>query len=553
MAFFKALAAIGIGRTELADVSGESLIRIEKKLIAEQKLNNSISKNDVETVLRVFKDYPDVLKEISRYDCFYGILTGYDAESIDTLVRYPPEQASRIKLVVSTYFTDELTDYINVNLSQNNWNNIRVLLHYRIFFNTDILKTLTTRLEAKVEFGIATIETGRPTTELLKKLDYLRDKDFYFTLGEVDKRYFLKVLVKMIDLVKQNQGWAPKSRFFSEAKQAIRWYDIKNAALANKLGVQVRQQTTAPTYRRSVSPARAIYFVIIIVVMLYNFSHSCNNSSQASIPYITARNPWSGDQNAAPPGNLDSTRQLQRDKMARFVEARINPINYPVKNWEPDTSKTKKYADPFDLDIFSGSYHYVQNKVPRIAIANNTDKECVAIAYFRQRYDTQLKAYTGNDNINSIDIYAFYIPPHDSINVDMKMELLRFYMGKKLAVFDSYRGHNYPDSLDNKFSVVTRADSMLFSKAFVPLRKDGKVNKTNGWKKASLLTINQPTAESYLITWTGETPLCQFTNWVADVTDKHPDSLSLQKPLLLDLKNPPPANVDGQVNTFIYN
>lgn len=552
MAFFKALAAIGIGRTELADVSGESLIRIEKKLIAEQKLNNSISKNDVETVLRVFKDYTDVLKEISRYDCFYGILTGYDAEYIDTLARYPPEQASRIKLVVSTYFADELTDYININLSKNNLNNIRVLLHYRIFFSADILKTLTTRLEAKVEFAIASIEPDRPTAELLKKLDYLRDNDFYFTLGEVDKRYFLRVLVKLIDLIKQKQGYAPQTRFFREAKQAIRWYDRSNAALAGKLGIQIRQQTTAPTYRKSVSPARTIYFVIIIVVMLYNFSHSCNNSS-ASAPYITARNPWSGDQNALPPGNLDSTRQLQRDKMARFVEARINPVNYPVKGWEPDTSKTKKYADPFDLDIFSGSYHYVQNNVTRIAIANNTDKECVAIAYFRQRYDTQLKAYTGNDNVNSIDIYAFYIPPHDSINVDMKMELLRFYMGKNLAVFNSYRGHNYPDSLDNKFSIVTRADSMLFSKAFIVSRKDSKVNKANGRKRPSLLTINQPTPESYRLTWTGETPLYQFTNWITDVTDKHPDSLSRQKPLLLDLKNQPRANVDGQINTFIYN
>ena len=79
------------------------------------------------------------------------------------------------------------------------------------------------------------------------------------------------------------------------------------------------------------------------------------------------------------------------------------------------------------------------------------------------------------------------------------------------------------------------------------------MNKANGRKRPSLLTINQPTPESYRLTWTGETPLYQFTNWITDVTDKHPDSLSRQKPLLLDLKNQPRANVDGQINTFIYN
>jgi len=551
VAFFKALAAIGIGRDELADVSNESLIRIEKKLIAEQKLNNSISKNDVETVLRVLKDYPDVLKEVARYNCFYGILTGYDAEYIDTLAHYSPEQADRIKLVVSNYFNDEIIEYINVNLAQNNWNNIRVLLHYRIFFNNDIIKVLTTRLEAKMEFGITTLQQGGAYINFIKKIDYIGDKEFYFTLGDVDKRHFLRLIVTMIDLINLSPAYLSDRKFFPQVKQAMQWYDTSNTVLVKKLGLQkIQQHVATGRSRGQVSTARTFYFIIVVMIVTYNLSRSCNNQTSYNPTFVTATSPWSNIYDSEAGEHIDSVRQIQRDKMEDFAEARLYPVNYPVDTLKAGLVKINKYGNPFALDIFSGSYNYVKNRVPRIAIVNNTHKECVVIAYFRERFDVSLNAYTRIDNVNSIDIYAFYIPPHDSINVDKKMELLRFYMGQKLAAFNTYRQHVYPDSLDAKFSKFTPADSMLFSKAF--FGEDALVNKHARTKKLSLLTISQPSQTSYLLSWTGNTPLYQETDWMADVTGKYPDSIDTKKPLLLELKNQPATKSEIRVNSFIY-
>ncbi len=553
MAFFKALAAIGIGRSELVGISNESLIRIEKKLTAEQKLNNSISKNDVEKALRVIKDYPDVLQEISRYDCLYGILTGYEADYIDTLVRYPPELTERIKLVVSDYFTDELTDYINLNLSHNNWNNIRVLLHYRIFLNNAIIKTLSTRLEAKMEYALAFVQQGNTHADLEKKINYIRDKEFYFTLGDADKKYFLKVIVRLIDLIKQNPGYTLQSGFFVDTRRAMRWYDINNQALANKLGIRVNPQQK-PHFNPHFSGIRILYLIIVLAVPIVNLMRSCNTNAT----YITPKKPWSSAQNIEEAGERDSVRQDQRLKMEDFVEARIHPVNFPIDSLKTASGNIKKYQSPFGLDIFEHDYTVIKNGLPAIGIVNRTGKECVVIAYYREQYNYNQKTYQPLDYDSTINIFPLYIPAHDSISIDLKMTLLRFYMGQRLTAFKSSPRYHYPDSTDLKFSRFTQADSMLFSKAFW-INNQNSVNSRwsqsgtkNKWrKKMTLLTITQPSPDSYRLSWTGGTPLLEYSNNIYQRAGKRTDSATNKKPLLYDLKNQPRPVVKNQINSFI--
>ena len=91
---------------------------------------------------------------------------------------------------------------------------------------------------------------------------------------------------------------------------------------------------------------------------------------------------------------------------------------------------------------------------------------------------------------------------------------------------------------------------MLFSKAF--FGEDAPVNKHAKTKKLSVLTISQPSPNSYLLSWTGNTPLYQHEDWISTVTNKYADSIDSKKPLLLDLKNRPATKSEIEVNSFIY-
>src|SRR5471030_1342600 len=93
-----------------------------------------------------------------------------------------------------------------------------------------------------MEFGIATLQQGGPYINFIKKIDYISDKEFYFTLGDIDKRHFLRQIVTMIDIVNQNPNYLSQKKFFPQMKQAMRWYDTANAALVKKLGLSANWQ-----------------------------------------------------------------------------------------------------------------------------------------------------------------------------------------------------------------------------------------------------------------------------------------------------------------------
>jgi hypothetical protein len=108
------------------------------------------------------------------------------------------------------------------------------------------------------------------------------------------------------------------------------------------------------------------------------------------------------------------------------------------------------------------------------------------------------------------------------------MTLLRFYMGRSLRGFNTYRNKFYPDSADIKFAKFTPADSMLFSQPFI----------FNGGKlKTQSIVISQPSNDSYQLQWTGSGNLSPFNPHY--YRNDQPDSATNKKPLILrvDPKN----------------
>ena len=166
----------------------------------------------------------------------------------------------------------------------------------------------------------------------------------------------------------------------------------------------------------------------------------------------------------------------------------------------------------------------------------------MVLAYFDRVYIPWKNNYGSDGSLEIHKLYALYIPANDSIKIDFKMYLLRFYMGRDLRSFNTYKHHIYNDLADVKFRRFTSADSMLFSKAVVFYDDDN-------WKgKQQDLIITQPTVDSYKISWTGERPLYQHADWSASVTNKLPDSATKHKPLIFNLKDKmgAPGNESGE-------
>ena len=537
MPFFKSLASVGVTRTELQNINEENLIRIEKRLLAEHRLNDIVTKNDIDQILTVVRKFPDVIRIIAGYDCFYGILAGYDAERLDRIERYDKETMERIRFVIAEHLQDEIYQYINRAVNTNNWNDARVLLHYRTFFTPAIFNIILARFDSKIAGAMGLMNTKPEHLVLEGRVSFLLDIDFFLTLTEVDNRHFIDAVNAIIEFVTTNGAYTYRKPFFRKLLIAMSNYDPGNYILNRRIRQTFFEYGRNPNKRYGIVAG-------IVLLLLFLLIRACSGPTA----YQSRQNRWKPESESSLGDRPYQSEQMHID-MQNFVEARLYPLNYPVNSWNKETL-LYKYRNPFDADIFSGDFQSIKNSDQKqIHIFNNTLSGCVAILYF-DKYNGYNNRYASIDRDNPTTIHALYIPPHDSISVDFNMYLMRFYMGKRPARFNAYRHYVYPDSVDTKFSKFTSVDSLLFSRAIVFSKRDDNKEPSQN------LVIAQPNATTYKLSWTGKFPFFLSRNWTEEIDRRMPDSSTNNKSLILDLKqynNNVDLSADGdrQIRTFL--
>lgn len=525
MQILKALAAIGITRENLTSINTDEIIRIEKKLTAESRLNGVLTKNDISRIVNLLKDYPDVLQWLCHYQCLYGILVGVDADLIDTVSRHPPEEAKRIREALATYFYDDLLIYINLNFNAPDWNNLRVLVHYKELLPVSVHNVVFQRLQSKLDFGFNELKRHASQKDLDNNSRFLTDKQFFMLLSDVDLKYFERYINAIATFLKHNRALFA-NHFLGAMIGAMRYFDGKNLQLDYYLRSILGNVVVETVSRRKPwSPYVGLLFLLISILRFCansgSTSYSNNNQN------YTYDSPSALYQKSTNEPNLMDSAKI---KMERFVEARYFPLNYPLNSWKASVVKPAKYANPFATDIFQSNSIGLRHDFQNLNLFNKTYKECIVIAYYPEYYDIYSRQYTSIQEGYPPFMYAIYIPPGDSIKIDFKMTLLRFYMGRSLKEFNTYRNKLYPDSSDIKFAKYTPADSLLFSAPFI----------FNGEKlKSQSIIISQPSADRYQLQWTGSGNMSPFNPHYYR-TDQ-PDSATSKKALILRVD---PKNTD---------
>lgn len=545
MLLFRSLNDIGITRTHLSGNITVDIVRIEKQLLAQNRLNNTPSKNDIDLIIKVLKDYPDEIREICNYECLYGILADVDARYLDRLHSHTPEQAARIRFVISNYFNDEITAFINDSIRTEDWNKLSVLLTYKIFLSTELLESISQKLTGKFEYALLIIVRYYNIAEAQSKAAFLTQPTFFMLLGELDARYFRPYLMQLLVFMSKNHSTAKSSSYLNLVVRAMCSFKPTDSQLAASLSGALI--LTAPVRQKEDSKAGvlficAISFVFILIFMVAKCGS--NTPVQRINPYENQKLEYGTIENA------NYWKEDQKIKMEDFVEARQLPILYPANSKKVVNNFVYKYQNPFTSEVFTGRYFEIKHSnQPHINIINRTLKQCVVIAYFDEVYNEDRTAYVMKNEDSRHQVYALYIPPNDSIQIDYKMYLLRFYMGHDLRNFNTYKGYVYPDSTDAKFARYTSADSMMFSHAF-------GLSPESGSKKEQDFIITQPTETSYYLSWTGIGPINLRQYWAQEVYKKNSDEKTPVDAnfLLLDLKKSRSQLNDtnkGTVNAFM--
>ena len=519
MLFFKSLSKIGVSREHLQNLKATDFIRIEKQLNSERQLNGSISKNDVEQIVHILKVYPSELRSVCYYEGLYCLLNEKKAEYTDSLRFHAPEEMAKIRTLIAVYLKEDIIKVIERGFKNKNYSELCTLALYAPFLAPELIQKMINRFEDKIKEAVLFIEKESLAgpLKLYRKFTHLVKKDFYTLLNRLSDDHFSPLLYELLELMGRHSGHSSNSIFFNRVLRVMNLYSPDD---------KIYQYQVHKMFLKVGNPFILLWILagiaipVLFIFILLTLALSGNDDPR---PRVNRFANLKTDQN----GRLSYLVEEQRNQMLNFVEARISPVQNPPKTINQQVYIPKKGTNPFDNEQFIAGFSSMIDSKKCINIFNNTSNECIIITYLPP-HKAETNTFSKPQDPELTRIYACYLPPMDSIKIDLKMHTLRFYMGKHLKHFNNYKHYIYRDSNDYKFSTFDKLDSVLFRYALT-IRSNNQRNHT----QQNLLITKD--ASHYKLEWTGNSALYYFYNDLNyfDVSD----SLSIHTPLILPKKH----------------
>lgn len=471
MEFFKHLEKIGISRQDLKEARSLDVIRIQKLLLAESSLDATLHRNDIYSITDILTNHAPEIEQLAYDEGLYNILDNKPA----TYYRQSQslqEHRAGLYALINHYFKDAVINYINTAIPTSDWAGLYILLQYKAFTGEFYTNTLTNRLESCFETGYAVLQQHPHHKMLYSKASFFINKDFYVVLGLTNRNYFTPHLNRLLKFVQLAGSYTNGRTYFDKMLTAMREFNPADRAFQHTMFHNITKYGGRKkyVYYAFFGTLAFIFFLVLLLV------------PKPTDPSMRPRtNFWKNEQNGGILSKDMYDKEERKIAWLNFLEARETPVTNAAV-FKLQAYKPLKYAQPFSLWLFSGYKEVLMQKQEKLLIFNDTDKECVVIAY-------------NSPFIRHAQYYALYLPAHDSLKIDFINYKINLYTGNNLSAFNNYRHYVYADSTDLKFS--------SFNKVDVALLKNDIYIKDTVYTKPKCLVLTRPDNSSYRINWDG--------------------------------------------------
>lgn len=153
MSLLAEIEELGITAVQLMELSDSELIRIEKKLKMEMRMNDRIDRNLIDRVLAVLKENRIELQRLyqTQYDGLRKVLTTptkFWVFKVDQAPEYDPEFAQ----FLTRYFKDELQAYLDACLEDEHYKALHAVLQYHSIIGFELTQPLVGKMKQKMVF-----------------------------------------------------------------------------------------------------------------------------------------------------------------------------------------------------------------------------------------------------------------------------------------------------------------------------------------------------------------------------------------------------------------
>lgn len=423
MNILELLKKLDIDSSRFSELTPEEIIRIEKQINIEKRLNPDLDNNTVVNLINAIKNDAKSLGFVYHHPFFRKLFLNENLANISHIPDENVVEEADVKHFLNQYLIDDLTRYFEEKYSANSFQNILELLKYQSFLPEEFLLSVKRKIYLRIDYAILNLKELKYDAQ--KNVDYISYKSFFDVLSKINSSETDSKVSDLLSVVVDLYNDRKTNAFIKNALVAITNYEAIDSELAEVL--KSNRQVALNTYSnkgKSSSgdiPIGQIIWVILIIVKIIFWTAKCSNSNSSS---YTKSNSYEHVIKSNEDVRKSLFKENYRKEKAFKDYLTVYDTLIPIQNI--DTLKTGD--NPFQRSN-SGRIESASIKKDSLWIENNTSFDFILLNY----------------KSLGIDIYlyekAIYIKAGDKLKIANNSEhlknLISFYFGKKPAIFRS--------------------------------------------------------------------------------------------------------------------
>jgi hypothetical protein len=407
---------LNIDKSTLLQITSEEIIRIEKHVNVEKKINPDIDVNVANNLIDALKNYPSEFQFIVDSRVLYNFFSkksyfrdAFPKETIDI-------EEDRVKLFIEKYLQDDLNIFFDKKLTENKYDEMNDILEYKNYFPEEMLFRIAKRAEGKLDYVLSSLHSKN--TNYFPIL-YVTRAHFYtflshFVSTDIDDKvhHLLNEIVDIYNVNKSSQF--AEGIMISMANYHSYDEELMDTIASNKRIIQNNIEGRQGKSEKSGFSWKTFLIIILILFKVAIFSNKCSSGSD--------------NDNHDNINNLNNIIPTIEEKylfeknnfflyLTDFNVSKIDSIN------KIDTLKT---GDKVFKSLFNSKLDEVILDSLKINIKNKSDFDIIVLV-----------SNTIQPNSNFyLPNYSVFLKKKESINVSKNYKF-NFYVGNDLASFQT--------------------------------------------------------------------------------------------------------------------
>ncbi len=414
--------ALNIDRTKVSSFTSEEIIRIEKQVNIEKKLNPNIETKVCSDLIEALRAFPEEFLFLLDNRILFNFFAkkNYSRNSFP-LVNIPISN-DRVSLFISQFLEEELTLFFDKSLMENKFEEMDFLLEMKAYFPEELIYNVHKKALGKIEFAVTLL---RVNPREIGQIPYVQTKSFYKFLKQLrtieldDKlKLLLNELVKLYNINK-------KSEFATISMIEMSNYEAYDDSFSttiqhNKRVVESNRGLFSSKGSSGIpwSVVAGLVFVLVRIIVAVGNSGS-NSSSNSYYDYNQIQNQQSG----------------LLDTYYTDMKYRIDSFHVFLTDFNPKEIKQLKVIDT--IKTGQNPFQTFYKRLPQ-GESSNTKK-----IKNSTKYDiVVLENAIVYDSIKT-PIAAYFVKSGETLEVAgiQTYTVFNFYLGKKLASFQTASNH----------------------------------------------------------------------------------------------------------------